>query len=231
MAFINGTTNQVIKASKNVGGARVVFEGHPELLVGGFNFNLNDLPAAGVVLPCGTPVNCDEANRTIKPLITAKVSSIVADTDSKVLMLADNGFGATPLKVGDYVAEINDTLTHEYQNTEASGADPAVYTFVKVVAVDGLKITLENAISGLAANDILVQVVENTSTHKAAIKAVPNALLPYDVVRDENAVSVDGDGMWSNDRPVLERRMPVLTAAIKTALANAGCQFKWSDRK
>lgn len=228
---VQGTFNQIVKASGTFGGTMVVFEGHPELLVGGFNFTLADLPAAGVVLPCGTPVNCNESTRAITPLITAKVKTIVADTDSKQITLVDNGFGSTPLKVGDLVAEINATLTHEYTNTAAAGQTPASYTFVKVVAVDGLTVTLENAIDSLAANDILVVVAEDSTTHKAAIKAVPNALLPYDVVRDANAISVDGDGMWSNDRPILERRMPVVTDAIKTALANAGCQFRWSDRK
>ena len=62
----DGTYNQIIKkAGTKFGGALVVFEGHPQLLVGGFNFNLNDLPAPGVVMPCGTPVYCDEAERTI----------------------------------------------------------------------------------------------------------------------------------------------------------------------
>lgn len=229
--MIQGTFNQIVKASSKFGGAKVVFEGHPDLLVGGFNFDLEDLPAPGAVLPCGTPVNCDESTRKIAPLITAKVSAIVADTDSKQLKLVDNGFGEVPFKVGDLVAEINDTLTHEYSNTAAVGSTPASYTFVKIVAVEGDTITLENAVSGLAANDIIVKVVEDATTHKAAIKGAPNALLPYDVVRDANAISVDGDGMWRNDRPILERRMPIVTAAIKTALANAGCQFKWSDRK
>ena len=229
--MIQGTFNQVVKASGNFGGTLVVFEGKPELLVGGFNFDLDDLPAPGVVLPCGTPVNCDESTRKITPLITAKVASIVADTDSKKIKLVDNGFGSTPFKVGDLVAEINDTLANEYTNTPAAGSTPASYTFVKVVEVDGLTITLENAISGLAANDILVQVAEDNTTHKGAIKATPNALLPYDVVRDGNAISVDGDGMWANDRPILERRMPIVTDAIKTALKNAGCVFKWSNRK
>ena len=231
MGIIQGTFNQTIQANTRFGGALVVFEGKPELLVGGFNFTLEDLPAPGVVLPCGTPVNCDESTRAITPLITAKVKAIVADTDSKKITLVDNGFGATPFKVGDYIAEINDTLTHEYTNTPAEGATPASYTFVKIVAVDGATITLENTVTGLAADDIIVQVAENATTHKAAIKAVPNALLPYDVVRDANAVNVDGDGMWKNSRPILERRMPVVTAAIKTALENAGCQFKWSNRK
>lgn len=230
MSAIVGTPNQILKASGVFGGTKVVFEGQPQLLVGGFNFTLTDLPGAGVVLPCGTPVNCNESTRAITPLITVKVASIDG-TDAKKVTLVDNGFNGPALKIGDKVAIINATIAHEYTNTPASGADPAVYTFVSVAAINGNVITLDNALDSLAANDILVVVVENETTHKAAIKATPNALLPYDVVRDAAAISVDGDGAYSSDRPVLTRRMPPITDAIKTALANAGCTFKWSDRK
>lgn len=209
--MIQGTFNQVVKASGQFGGALVVFEGKPELLVGGFNFNLEDLPAPGVVLPCGTPVNCDEAARTITPVIAAKVESV---STTKVVV-ADNGFGQAAFSVGDTVAELPANLASAAEN------------YATVSAVDGNEITLSAAITGLAANDVLV-VVDATSKK---VKAVPNALLPYDVVRDANAISVDGDGMWKNDRPILERRMPAVNDAIKTALANAGCQFKWSNRK
>lgn len=209
--MIQGTFNQVVKASGQFGGTLVVFEGKPELLVGGFNFNLEDLPAPGVVLPCGTPVNCDEAARTITPVITAKVESV----SSTKVVVADNGFGRAAFPVGATVAELPADLS------------TAATNYATVSAVDGNEITLSAAITGLAANDVLV-VVDATSKK---VKAVPNALLPYDVVRDANAISVDGDGMWSNDRPILERRMPAVNAAIKTALVNAGCQFKWSNRK
>lgn len=209
--MIQGTFNQVVKASGQFGGTLVVFEGKPELLVGGFNFNLEDLPAPGVVLPCGTPVNCDEAARTITPVITAKVESV----SSTKVVVADNGFGRAAFPVGATVAELPADLS------------TAATNYATVSAVDGNEITLSAAITGLAADDVLVVV--DATTKK--VKAVPNALLPYDVVRDANAISVDGDGMWSNDRPILERRMPAVNAAIKTALVNAGCQFKWSNRK
>lgn len=209
--MIKGTFNQVVKASGKFGGTLVVFEGKPELLVGGFNFDLDDLPAAGVVLPCGTPVNCDEATRKITPVISAKVLTV----SSTKITVADNGFAQAAFPVGATVAELPADLS------------TAATNYATVSAVDGNEITLSAAITGLAADDVLVVV--DATTKK--VKAVPNALLPYDVVRDENAVSVDGDGMWANDRPILERRMPAVNAAIKTALVNAGCVFKWSNRK
>lgn len=211
MAIINGTFNQVVKASGKFGGSLVVFEGHPSLLVGGFNFNLDDLPAAGAVLPCGTPVYCDESTRKIVPVITAKVTAI----DGTSVTLEDHGLGQAAFKVGDTVAELPASLATAAQN------------YATVTAVNGNVLTLSAAITGLAANDILVAV---GATDKK-VKATPNALLPYDVVRDENAVSVDGDGMWKNDRPILERRMPAINDAIKSALVAAGCDFRFSDRK
>lgn len=211
MSVTTGTFNQIIKATKTFGGTKVVFEGHPSLLVGGFNFNLDDLPAAGDVLPCGTPVNCNEETRVITPVITIKVLSVSGST----VTVADNGFAAPAVKVGDKVGIIPSDLSS------------ALEYYVSIDAINGNEVTLHQDLPNLAAGSILV--VLDSTTHK--VKAVPNALLPYDVVRDENAVSVDGDGMWANDRPILERRMPPVNTAIKTALANAGCNFKWSDRK
>lgn len=219
--------DQVLKASGSMGGALVVFEGHPQLIVGGFDFDLADLPGAGVVLPCGTPVNCDEASRKITPLITLKVKA-VDGTDAKKVELVSNGFNGPAVKVGDNVAIINNTLDHEYVNTTGESAST---TFAKVVSVDGFNIELEAALTGLAANDILVVVKKNEDTGKAAIKAVPNALLPYDKVYDAAATIVRGDGMIGNDMPVLERRMPPITDAIKAAVQANGHKITFSNRK
>lgn len=209
--MIKGTFNQIVKASGKFGGALVVFEGKPELLIGGFNFNLEDLPAPGDVLPCGTPVNCDESTRVITPIITGKVVSI----NGTAVTLKDLGFGQTAFKVGSTVAILGSDLS-------------AVATkYATIASKDGNVITLSAAIEGLAADAILVEV---DATSKK-IKAIPNALTPYDIVRDANAIAVDGDGAYKNDRPVLERRMPAINDAIKAALVAAGCQFKWSNRK
>lgn len=209
--MIKGTFNQIVKASAKFGGALVVFEGKPELLVGGFNFNLEDLPAPGDVLPCGTPVNCDESTRVITPIITGAVESV----NGAAVTLKDHGFGNVAFKVGATVGILPEDL------------DQASAKYATIASKDGNVITLSAAIEGLAANAILVEV---DATSKK-IKAIPNALTPYDIVRDVNAISVDGDGMYKNDRPVLERRMPAINQAIKDALLFNGCQFKYSNRK
>lgn len=208
----DGTFNQIVKGQHGkFGGALVVFEGHPQLLVGGFNYDLKDLPKPGNVLPCGTPVNCDEQTRKITPVITAKVKS-VSGSD---IVLEDNGFGQTALESGVAVGILPEDL------------NSAVAKSGVIITKDGLNIKLASPISDLKAGDILVQV--SASTNK--IKAIPNALTPYDVVYDADAVSVDGDGMIGNDRPLLERRMPPINDAIKAAVQANGHKLTFSNRK
>lgn len=211
--MIYGTVGAVVQAKGNFGGGLVVFEGKPELLIGGFNFKMDDLPAVGDVLPCGTPVYCDEAAdaRSITPIITAEVIAV----DGTTVTLKDHGFGNVPFKVGATVAELPADLTS------------AASYYATISKKEGNVLTLSGAITGLAVGDILVEVAADTKK----VKAIPNALLPYDVVRGENEISRTGDGMYKNDRPILERRMPAVNDAIKAALVAAGCQFKWSNRK
>lgn len=209
--MIYGTVGAVIQASEKFGGSLVVFEGKPELLVGGFNFAKDDLPAVGDVLPCGTPVYCDEAARSITPVITAEVIAI----DGTDVTLNDHGFGNVAFKAGATVAKLGDDL------------EAVATNYATIASKAGNKLTLSAAVTGLAVGDILVEV--NATSKK--IKAVPNALLPYDIRIGENEISRTGDGMYANDRPILERRMPAVNSSIKEILQYNGCQFKWSNRK
>jgi len=209
--MIYGTVGAVVQAKASFGGALVVFEGKPELLIGGFNFNMDDLPAVGDVLPCGTPVYCDEATRDIIPVITAKVVAI----DGVTVTLEDHGFGNVAFKGGATVAKLADDL------------DDAATNYATIASKNGNKLTLSAAVTGLAVGDILAEV---DATSKK-VKAIPNALLPYDIRIGENEISRTGDGMYKNDRPILERRMPAINQAIKDALLFYGCQFKYSNRK
>ena len=96
-----------------------------------------------------------------------------------------------------------------------------------IASKEGNVLTLSAAVTGLAVGDILVEVDADSKK----VKAIPNALLPYDIRRGENEISRTGDGMYKNDRPILERRMPAINDAIKAALVAAGCNFKYSDLK
>ena len=211
--MIYGTVGAVVKASANFGGGVVVFEGKPELLVGGFNFNMNDLPAVGDVLPCGTPVYCNEAAeaRSITPIITAEVIAVSGTS----VTLKDLGFGNVAFKAGMTVAKLGDDL------------DAAAENYATISSKEGNVLTLSAAVSGLAVGDILVEVAADSKK----LKAIPNALLPYDIRRGENEISRVGDGMISNARPILERRMPAVNNSIKEILQYNGCSFYWSNRK
>jgi len=212
---IQGTFNQQVQFSGKIGGFRKVFEGEVKLLVGGFNYDIKDLPAAGNVLPAGTPVYCDEQARTIVPLITFRVKS-VAEGEIRVEKFNEG----TRAKVGDSLIVIPNNLT-----TAAAAA-------AKVTEIDNpnadFDILKVNAVpEGMVEGSILC--IANAQLKP---KCVPNALTPYDTCLAKEAVAADGDGAWNClDFPVLERRMPPITDAIKKALADAGCFFRWSNRK
>ena len=103
---------------------------------------------------------------------------------------------------------------------------------MKVTAIDSTAdnvdvLTVDALASGIKATDV---IAEATSAKK--VKVVPNALTPYDTCVDEDSFACDGDAAWAvYDTPVLERRIPVLPAVIKTALKEAGCFFRFSNRK
>lgn len=212
----NGTFNQSVEYSGKIGGVRKVFEGQVKLLVGGFAYDLKDLPAPGNVLPAGTPVQVDEQARTIKPLITFEVTKVESN---KVYVKYYNE--GVRVKVGTAVAKMPTSLT-------TAATSSATVNAIAVFDEETVEITLSGAISGLAVGDILVEV----EAESKKVKAVPNALTPYDICLDADAYACDGDAAWAClEFPVLERRMPVINDAIKKALVDAGCFFRFSNRK
>lgn len=201
--MLSGTFDQGIKFSKEFGGVRKVFEAKPFLLVGGFKFNLEDLPTAGQVLPAGAPVYCDEEKRTITPIYTITVKGI----EGSVVTVAKDSWGI-PLKA-DMVLSTGETVS-AVENGDGE-----------------YKVTLSAAPSGAAAGSVLT--VYPKSVGSTGVKA--NALLPYDVCLDPAAKWANGDGAWFCEYPVLVRRTFPLTDDIKTQLRDAGCAFYFSNRK
>ena len=88
--MINGTQNQYVKFSKKFGGVRKVFEGKVEILVGGFKFDMNDLPASGNVLPAGTPTGLDTASANAE-----KVTAIDSSNEGYDVLTVDAATGIT----------------------------------------------------------------------------------------------------------------------------------------
>lgn len=199
--MISGTFDQYIKFSKSFGGVRKAYEEQPKVLYGGFQFNIEDLPTAGQVLPAGAPVYCDEEKRTITPIYTVTVKE-VADT---VITVAKDSWGI-PVKA-DMVLSTGETIS-------------------KVENGDGVyKITLSAAPASVAAGNVLTFYPK--SVGQAGVKA--NALLYSDVVLDPNAQGANGDGVWFGI--LLVNRTFPLTDDIKKQLADGGCFVRFSNRK
>lgn len=196
-----GTFNQSVRYSTRIGGYRRVFEGHVSLLVGGFSFDLNDLPEAGNVLPAGTPVYVDEVARTIKPLYGFKVLK-----NDGTALTVEKGLSGTRAKVG---------MTIEGQKVASiDKSDPTCDVLTMAAAVTTAKV-----------GGVVYGVMDGKD-----IKTKVNALTPYDTCLDPHAVSADGDGAWASDFPVLETRMPPITDEVKKALNSNGCFFRFSNR-
>lgn len=193
-----------------------MFEGKPELLTGGFNFDLKDLPKAGHVLPAGTPVCVDEQKRTIKPLQTFAVKE-VSGTTIKVIKAVGGVSTGTRIKAGDTLVILGNDLT-------------AAGTAIKVSAVDSSNeeydVLTVDAATGVSETTILAMAQSDGKPYCA-----PNALLAYDKCLDENAYEAYGEAAFFSARPVYERRMPPINDAVKKALADAGCFFRFSQSK
>lgn len=213
----SGTFNNLTKWSKEWGGTRKCFESQPTILPGGFKFELADLPAKGNVLPAGSPVFCDEVARTITPLYLFQVTKVEAET-KKVSVAKD--MEGTRAKVGMSLIVLGSDLTK------------AASTAWKVTEVDSTDsqvdvLTLDADPTGITAESVLAE-----ATGENKVKVVPNAITPYDTCVDEDSYACDGDGAWAvYQTPVLERRIPVIPEVIKKALKDAGCVFRFSNRK
>lgn len=195
-----GTFNQSIRFSTKLGGYRKVFEGHVNLLVGGFNWDLKDLPTAGNVLPAGAPIFVDEGARTIKPLYGFKVEKVEAAN----LTVVRDEFG-TRAKVG---------MTIGGQKVKSIDSSNQWFDVL----------TMEAAVTG-KKGDVLYGTMDGKD-----IKTKVNGLTPYDICLDGHAYSADGDAAWQCDRPILIRRMPPITDEVLKSLNSNGCFFRFSNR-
>lgn len=195
--------NQTISYSQKYGGVRKVFEGKPYPLVGGFNFNIEDLPSPGNVLPAGAPVNCDEETRVITPIYTIKVKEV-----SGAVVTVEKDSWGIPVKTDMVVASTGETVTA----VEDAG--------------DTYKVTFSAAPAAAVADAILTLFPARVGTD--GVKA--NALLFCDICLDPRATAARGDGVWFAEWPVLIRRTFPFTDDIKTQLTANGCYFRLSNR-
>lgn len=222
-----GTINNYIKFSKNFGGVRKCYEGKPTIAVGGFMCDPTLMPAYPNVMAAGTLVYADEQARTIVPLYTFKVKS-VDSTNSKITI--EKFETGTIAKVGMKLIAVGDDLTQSATNVYTVSAIDSSADDVDVLTVD--------AVTGVTEGAVLAECVTTTTGEGQdavttnLVKVIPNGLTFCDNVLDPDAYAIDIDYIWNcMEKPVLERRMPPLTASLKKALRDNECYFRFSNRK
>jgi hypothetical protein len=219
-----GTINNYIKFSKNFGGVRKCYEGKPTIAVGGFMCDPNLMPAYPNVMAAGTLVYADETAgaRSIKPIYTFKVLEV--DTSNNKIKVEKVETG-TIAKVGMVLGVVGTDLTQAVSNVSTVSAIDSTNDGYDVLTVDAVAY---EGTAFVAEGDVLAEF--NGTTKK--IKNLPNGLTYCDNVLDPDAYAIDIDYIWNcMEKPVLERRMPPLTASLKKALRDNECYFRFSNRK
>ena len=213
-----GTINNYIKFSKNFGGVRKCYEGKPTIAVGGFMCEPTLMPAYPNVMAAGTLVFADETAgvRSIVPIYTFMVKSVDATAKTITVEKFETG---TIAKVGMKLIVVGENLATAATNVATVSAIDSSAGDVDVLTVD--------AVTGFAAGNVIAEAGEASK-----IKAIPNGLTYCDNVLDPDAYAIDIDYIWNcMEKPVLERRMPPLTASLKKALRDNECYFRFSNRK
>ena len=218
-----GTINNYVKFSKSFGGVRKCYEGKPIIAVGGFSCNTELMPLNGAAMAAGTLVYADEQARTIVPLYTFKVLEV--DTTDKTVKVEKFETGSIA-KVGMKLLVVGDDLSQAVDNI-------ATVTAIDTDAADYDILTMDNVAANssafIAEGDVLA---EAKSSEVKKVKVIPNGLTYCDNVLDTDAYAIDIDYVWNcMEKPVLERRMPPLTASLKKALRDNECYFRFSNRK
>lgn len=213
-----GTINNYVKWSKNWGGVRKCYEAKPTLLVGGFDCKIADMPLYPNVMAAGTLVFADETAgvRSIVPLFTFKVTAVDSENNTITVEKFETGSIA---KSGMKLIVVGSDLA-------TAAAKVATIASIDASALDVDVLTVDS-VEGISVGDVLAEAGADKK-----VKVVPNALTYCDNVLDPDAYAIDVDAVWNCiDKPVLERRMPPLTASLKKALADNGCFFRFSNRK
>lgn len=210
-----GTINNYVKFSKNFGGVRKCYEGKPIIAVGGFMCDPALMPLNGAAMAAGTLVYADEQARTIVPIYTFKV----LETSGTTIKVEKFETG-TVAKVGMILGVVGDDLTQAVSATSTIKSIDSENADYDVLTVDSV------------ADGIKEGVVLAEFTAEKKITAIPNGLTYCDNVLDPDAYAIDIDYIWNcMEKPVLERRMPPLTASLKKALRENECYFRFSNRK
>lgn len=191
-------------------GVSPIFTGSPSIVQGGFNLDVKGQKfRVGDVIPAGSLAIRDEVERTVQIIKTAKVVAIDADNAKKVTLQVSENF-APFFAVGDSVLKagsISGTFANAPTITNIDNGtcnDNTGSTYI---------ITLSAAITGLAKDDVLVEVVKDSSANAAERgKANSVTFCDYEVGEYETAVDVTADTL---QYALYERRVPPIPASQK----------------
>lgn len=216
--------------SRNFGGARNVFTGiHRFLTSGRYTTDLDTLPdMKNGYVPAGTPIKADDVERTIEicyAFATSEVTSFESGATSFDLKVAKTTYEGSRAMVGmilgvcpvkDLELEVEDPLTITAVDRSNANYD--------VLTVTGTARTATQIAEGTE----LVEIAQSDS--KYFVKVLPNALLPYDVVKDENAINMWGvDGLYCMpDGQFLTNRVPVIPKAVRDYMRNQDVTIRYS---
>ena len=186
-------------------GTRPIFSGSPSIVPGGFNLDVaNQHFAVGDVIPAGTLAIANEETRKVQIVRTAKVVEINAEDNKKVSLHVDEFF-APCFAVGNKVLKAG----------AISGTFAAAPQITKIEKNgQSYVITLSSAISGLVANDTIVEVVDKGSNAAEIGKANTVTIRDEEVSEFETSVDVTADTM---QYALYERRVAPIPASQKDA--------------
>ena len=184
-------------------GTRPIFSGSPSIVPGGFNLDVaNQHFAVGDVIPAGTLSIANEETRKVQIVRTAKVVEINAEDTKKVSLHVDEFF-APCFAVGNKVLKAG----------AISGTFAAAPQITKIEKNgQSYVVTLSAAISGLAANDTIVEVVDNGGNAAEIGKANTVTIRDEEVSEFETSVDVTADTM---QYALYERRVAPIPASQK----------------
>jgi hypothetical protein len=188
------------------GGEKPIFTGSPSIVPGGFNLDVEAQNfIIGSEISPGTLAIFDEQTRKVKIIKTAKVKK----ADSKTIYLVTNDTVEPCFAVGDSVLK-DGAITGDFE-------DAPTITKVDRKSNGDYIITLSAAISGLAAGNTIVQVVDKDED--AALIGDANGITfdRTEVKENETAIDVCADTM---QYAMYERRVNPIPASQKDTTGN-----------
>lgn len=214
---------QMTRASRNYGGARVVFTGTVKGVTSGqYDVDLATLPeVANGFVPAGTPVAVDDAPdaRTIKVHYAFEV--VAGGTTTAVRV--KKGFEGSRARVGMVIMVMPETI---------DGVGKAVAITAVDRSNEEYDVLTIPTLGTLEAGTILVEA-DAASADSAKIKVLPNAFLFYDVVKDPNAINMWGvDALFAQvDGVLLTRRVPPIAPAVRQYMRENDVYVRYSNSR